>query len=572
MDQLKNKIGNSSMSEKMSETQNTSILHPTRRQALSMMAMMTAAGVVTPGLIGRGQAFAAAPAKPTGQLTIAFSQEPTVFNPHLLHVEVDEGVHFSVFDPLFFIDDKGVFKPSLAVEVPTVANGGISADGLHWKIKLRDGVKWHDGKPFTAEDVKFTLELLVDPNFLSWRRTGHELVRDLTVVSPTEITWRMDKPFAPYASILASTFIVPKHVLGAEADKNKAAFNNAPVGTGPFKWLERVPGDHITLAANTDYFGDGPHMERVIYKYIPDLTVMYTQFAAGEIDVVGLQWITADHYEDAKKLQGKVIEVMERSTVETVTFNLGKPQFQDLAVRQALYHAIDKQTIMDALYYGLPKSTETYMPTQSFYFNPDLPKHEYSLEKAKKLLDDAGWVPGADGIRVKNGVRLSFANSTTSGNHLREQMQQFMQQSYKDIGVEMTISNLPPAVMWGDFWMKSQFESAIAGIDFLTGADPDTSDYFRSTSTVAKGGAGQNTWQYNNPEIDKLLDEGGTSFVPEERKKVYLKIQEIVRHDLPFLPMFPFTVVRGYKTGVENVIANSNVRIDSWNVGSWYKA
>lgn len=560
------------MSDKMSENQKNSILHPTRRQALSIMAMMTAAGVVTPGLMGRGQALAAPPAKPTGQLTIAFSQEPTKFNPHLLHVEVDEGIQFSVFDPLFFIDEKGVFKPSLAVEVPTVANGGISSDGLHWKIKLRDGVKWHDGKPFTAEDVKFTLELLVDPNFLSWRRTGHELVRDITVVSPTEITWRMDKPFAPYASILASTFIVPKHILGAEADKNNAPFNNAPVGTGPFKWLERVPGDHITLTANTDYFGDGPYLERIIYKYIPDLTVMYTQFAAGEIDVVGLQWITADHYEDAKKLPGKVIEVMERSTVETVTFNLGKPQFQDLAVRQALYHAIDKQTIMEALYYGLPKSTETYMPTQSFYFNPDLPKHEYNLEKAKKLLDDAGWVPGADGIRVKNGVRLSFANSTTSGNHLREQMQQFMQQSFKDIGVEMTISNLPPAVMWGDFWMKSQFESAIAGIDFLTGADPDTSDYFRSTSTVAKGGAGQNTWQYANPEVDKLLAEGGTSFVPEERKKVYLKIQEIVRHDLPFLPMFPFTVVRGHKAGVENVIANSNVRIDSWNVGSWYRA
>ncbi|QEN89692.1 peptide ABC transporter substrate-binding protein [Labrys sp. KNU-23] len=553
----------------MSKQERNQFPHPNRRQALGLMAATGASALLMPALLGREEALAAGKDKPSGQMVISFSQEPTVFNPHLLHIEVDEGIHYSVFNPLFDVDPDGKFTPSLAVEVPSVENGGISADGLNWKVKLRDGVKWHDGKPFTAEDVKFTLELMVDPNFRSWRRTGHEHVRDIKVVSPTEISWRMDKPFAPYPSILASTFIVPKHILGEAADKNTAPFNNAPVGTGPFKWSKRVAGDYIELAANEDYFGEGPYLERIVYKYIPDMTVMYTQFKTGDVDVLGLQWITADHYEEAKTLEGKVVDVVPNATIESVGFNMERPQFKDPAVRKALYHALDKKTIIEALYYGLPAPTESYMPQQSFYYNPDLPKQDYDPEKAKKVLDEAGWVPGADGIRAKDGVRLSFSNSTTAGNHLREQVQQFMQQSFKDIGVEMTISNLPPAVMWGDYWMLSKFDSVVVGINFITGPDPDTSDYFMSTSSGAKGGNGQNTWQYANPEVDRLLKEAGNLFVPEERRKLYFKIQEIMRTDLPFLPIYQYATVRGRKKGVEGFLPNINNRIDSWNVNTW---
>lgn len=550
--------------------QNKPLINTTRRQALGLLAL-GASGIVLSGFPGFSGAMAQGKSA-KGQLTVGFSQEPTVFNPHMPHIEVDEGIHFSIFDPLFYVDEKGAFVAALAAEVPTVENGGISADGLNWKVKLRDDVKWHDGKPFTAEDVKFTLELLVDPNFRSWRKTGHEFVRDLTVVSPTEITWKMEKPFAPYPSILASTFITPKHLLGAEADRNTAAYNNAPVGTGAFKWKERVAGDYILLEANTDYFGDGPHVERLIYKYVPDLNVLYTQFKTGDIDVVGLQWITPDHYDEAKDLAGKVVNVVPGSTIESLSFNMERPQFEEPAVREALYAAIDKQSIIEALYYGLPTPTESYVPQQSFYYNPDLPKHEYSIEKARKLLDDAGWAVGADGIRAKDGVKLAFTCSTTAGNHIREQVQQYMQQSFKDIGVEMTISNLPPAVMWGDYWMLSKFDSVIVGLDFLTGPDPDTSDFFRSTSSPAKGGSGQNTWQFANKEVDELLAKGGGLFVPEERKAVYLKIQEIMRKEMPLLPLFQYATVRGHKQGVENVKPNVNTRIDTWNVATWHLA
>ncbi|HEY0122016.1 MAG TPA: peptide ABC transporter substrate-binding protein [Rhizobium sp.] len=540
--------------------------HANRRQVLAMVGI-GAAGAAMPDFLGSSNAIAKDAMK--GQIVLAFSQEPTVFNPHLLHIEVDEGVYFALYDPLFGVDDKGEFFPCLAAEVPTVANGGISADGLKWKLKLRDDVTWHDGKPFTAEDVKFTIELLVNPKFNSWRHAGHELVTDLKVVSPTELTWTMSKPYAPYASILASTFITPKHAFDGQADLNNTPFNNAPIGTGPYTWTKRVAGDHIEMVANMSYYGNGPFAERLIVKYIPDLTVMYTQFKTGDIDVTGLQGISAEHYEEASKLSDRTIIKAPGSPVETLSLNLGLPVFQDKAVRHALYMAIDKASIIDALYFGLPVATESYMPQQAFYYNPDLPKHEFNIEKANTLLEDAGWKMGSDGVRVKDGLRLSFENSTTSGNHLREQMQQFMQQTFAQIGAEMKIRNLPPAVMWGDHWMLSQFESAIAGIVFLTGGDPDTSDYFSSKAIGAKGGAGQNTWQWQSEAVDKLLAEGARIFVPEERKKTYAKLQELVRDELPFLPLHQFTDLRGYKKGFEGMVPNVNVRIDSWNINTW---
>src|SRR5215471_5785137 len=195
----------------------SSILRPTRRDLLKLGLAAGAAGVMMPGRLGRSWA-AGPPSKPTGQVVIGFSQEPTVFNPHMLHIEVDEGVHWNLFSPLWGVSPEGKFTPYLATEVPTVENGGVSEDGLSWKVKLRNDVKWHDGQPFTADDVKYTLDLIVDPNFKTARKAGHDLVREITVVSPTEITWKMEKAYAPYHSIMAWTFMVPKHVLAKEKD------------------------------------------------------------------------------------------------------------------------------------------------------------------------------------------------------------------------------------------------------------------------------------------------------------------------------------------------------------------
>ena len=518
-------------------------------------------------------AFAATPpAKPTGQAVIGLSQEPTVFNPLLVHIEVDEGVYFNLFSALWRVDPKGTFVPDLVAEIPTVENGGLSADGLKWRLKLKPDVKWHDGTPFTAEDVKYNIELIQNPKFLAGRRAGHELVRDITVVSPTELTWRMEKPYAPYPAILSWTFFVPKHVFEKEADPNKSAFVNHPIGTGPFTWTERVPGDHITLSANPHYHGEGPYLERIVVKYVPDLTVLYTQFQTGDIDYIGLQGITPDHYEEAKGLKDRTVIPVPEPLIENIALNLGKPVFKEQAVREALYLAIDKPSLIEQIYYSLPRPTESFLPVESWAFNPDLPKHKYDAEQAKKLLDHAGWKPGADGVREKNGVRLEFTNSTTAGNHVREQAQQLLQQNWADIGAKMSISNLPPAVMWGDYWMLSKFDSTMVGLDFMVGPDPDSTDFFASKSIAAKGGGGQNTCQYESPAVDACLADGAATVDQAKRKAAYMKMQEITRHDLPYLPLFQYAFVEGTKPKLQGFTPNVNVQENCWNANTWYWA
>ncbi|WP_404401881.1 peptide ABC transporter substrate-binding protein [Pelagibacterium halotolerans] len=543
-----------------------------RRDALRVMAAGGAAGIFAPHLLTTSAFGQTPPDSPTGRVIVGLSQEPTVFNPLMAHIEVDDGVLFSVFDALFRINLDGEIVPNLAVEVPSPANGGISEDGLTWRIKLRDDVKWHDGEPFTAEDVKYTIELITNPEFRAWRTTGHSLVRDITVVSPTELTWTMEEAFAPYLSFLTETFIVPKHILENEADPNNALFNQPPIGTGAFKWGERIAGDRIELVANPDYFGEGPYIEQLVFKYIPDMTVLYTQFKSGDIDLVGQAYITPDNYAEASALPGRVVTPIPKGSVESIYLNLERPQFKDPAVRRALYAAMDRQAIIDGLYYGVPSPTETFMPPQSYYYHPDLPVQDFNLDEARRILDEAGWVPGPDGIRAKDGVRLSFKNSTTSGAHLREQAQQFLQQTFAEISVEMTIENMPSAVMWGEFWMLSQFDTAMVGITYLVGADPDVTNRFHSGSIAAQGGNGSNNAQYSNPEVDALLEEGSRTFDPEARRAIYVRIQEIIRNDLPFLPLFSYTNVYGHKEGLEGYTPNTNTRTESWNAASWYWA
>lgn len=553
----------------MTEAKTASIY--SRRSALQLM-IAGVAGLAGSNLLGQPALARTSPAKPTGRVIVGLGQEPTVFNPLMVHIEVDDGVHFSVFDALFRIDPQGVIQPNLALEVPDQKNGGISEDGLKWRIRLRDDVRWHDGTPFSAEDVKFTLELITNPNFRSWRTAGHALVRDITVISPTEISWRMEEPFAPYLSFLTETFIVPKHILEKEANPNNAAFNQAPVGTGPFKWGQRVPGDHLELVANPNYFGEGPHIERLVFKYIPDLTVLYTQFKSGDVDLVGQPYITPDHYGEAKTLPNRVVTLVPRTSFESFYLNLERPQFKELAVREALYAAIDKEAIIQGLYYGVPTPTETFMPRQSFFFNANLPLHQFDVNRAGKILDQAGWAKGADGIRAKNGVRLSFTNSTTSGDPLREQVQQFLQQTFAQLGVEMKISNLPAAVMWGEFWTQSQFDSVIVGSSYLIGADPDVTNRLHSRSIAVKGGRGSNNAQYTNPEVDALLDKGARTFDSEARRAIYSRVQELVRRDLPFLPLYQSNAVEGLKKGINGFVPNGNTRTESWNALAWYWA
>jgi peptide/nickel transport system substrate-binding protein len=541
-----------------------------RRQFMLLGASAAAGLSVSTSAFAQTERPGTPPDKPKGQVIAALSQEPTVFHPLMPAIEVDQGVWWQVFSQLWFIDPDGNFVPDLAREIPTIENGGLSADGLTWKIKLRSNAKWHDGTAFTADDVKFSIELINNPDFRARNRVGHSLVKDIKVVAPDEVHWRMEAPYSPYMSILSLTSIVPKHILEKASDPNSSPFNNAPVGTGPFRWGERVPGDHILLHAHTGYHGKGPYLERVVFKYIPDLTVLYTQFRTGQVDYTGMQGILPNFVQEAKTLRGRKIFVSSTASVEHIAPNLDFGPFTDRTVREALYLAINKKAIIDALNYGLPTQTESFVPQQAWSFQQGLPQHVYDPAKANTLLDAAGWVRGAGGVREKGGVKLEFTNSTTSGNAVREQTQQLLIQDWRAIGAAMRVNNMPAAVIWGEYWQQSKFNSVIVGVNFMLGSDPDVTPRFGSGAIPAKGGRGFNTYQYQNPEADRLLAEGAKQFDLAKRKVIYGDLQKLIRNDLAVLPLFQGTLTEGVKEGLQGFRHNINSSSNCWNIREWY--
>ena len=449
----------------------------------------------------------------------------------------------------------------------------MSADGLNWRLKFKDGIKWHDGTPFTAEDVKFTIELINNPDFRAGRRAGHELVRDIQVVSPTELTWRLEKPYAPYPAILSWTFIVPKHILGKEADPNTSSFNTAPIGTGSFKWAERVPGDHITLTAFEDYFGEGPYLERLIFKYIPDMTVLYTQFQTGDVDYTGIQGISPDHYEEAKALAGRVVTPVPQPFIENIAFNLGLPMFQEQAVRDALYLAMDKQGIIESIYYGLPTPTESFLPKRELGLQP---------QPAGPQLRSREGQADPRGGRLEAGQRRRAREERSPA---RVHQLDHRRQPYPRAGAAAAAADLgrdrrqdddqQPAAgrdvgrLLDDVEVRQQRWSASASASARTPTPTTSSPASRSAPRAAPGRippsirAPRSTscWRRVRPTVDQA-----------KRKEIYSKMQEHTRHDLPYLPIFQYKMVEGIKEGLQNFTPNVAVQENSWNAGQWYWA
>lgn len=511
-----------------------------------------------------------ASASGSGTIILGVTQEATNFNP-LLYVNtgIETIVEVAVFDSPWTINDKGDFVANLATEVPSVENGGISADGLDWTIKLRSGVKWHDGQPFTAKDVVFTYNTVMDPKVAARSRAGHDRVAEISAPDDLTVKIKLKEAFVPYLVTWQKTSIIPEHLLKDVADLNTAPFNSMPIGTGPFKFKSRSAGDYIEYEAYADYHGDGPHVASLIQKFTPDQQALFAQFQTGAVNIIDLQGIPPELFGRAKALPGKTVFPSPSPFVEFVYFNCGKPQFKDKKVRQALYLAMDKQGIIDQIYTGIPARTLSYIPSDHWAYNKNLKDPGFDLAKAASMLDEAGWKVGADGVREKDGVKLAFTISTTAGNKARERSQQLLQQNFKTINVDMTLNNMPASVVWADYTVMSQFDTLMVAWDPLLFPDPDYSSRIVSNQIPAKGGVGANYVQYENAEIDDLCLKGLTETVQEKRKVIYDRIQEILLDEVPFGPIFVHATLCAFDNTVKGYGVNSYHASNAWNVNTW---
>ncbi|MBM9401076.1 peptide ABC transporter substrate-binding protein [Gluconacetobacter azotocaptans] len=504
------------------------------------------------------------------QCVDAFLHEAVNFNP-LLYMEAgpETAVEYSVFDTLWRVDPSGQYVPNLAERIPTVGNGGISSDGLDWTIQLRRDVRWHDGKPFTARDVLFTLRVLMNPAIPVRSRNGQTNVEALSALDEHTVRIRLSRPFAAYMVALERTSIIPEHLLAMEPDLARAPFNSRPIGTGPFRFQERVAGDYIAFLPNLDYHGGKPAIGRLIQKYIPDQQTLFAQLQTGAVTVLDGKGIPADLYERSRTDGRFNVVLAPAPYVEFLYFNLGRPQFADKQVRHAIHYAVDRTAWVDQLYYGLPEATLSYLPSSHWAYNHMLKAPPFDLAKARQLLDAAGWLIQSDGVRAKGDVRLTFTCSTAAGEKSREEAQLLLQQNLRDIGMEMAIHNMPSAVVYGDYTTNSEFDMVLVGWDPMFYPDPDYSERVASHLIPAKTGRGANYSQFSHPEVDQLCSEGLATLDQEERLRIYWRIQEILLEELPFIPIFSYRSALGVSKQLKNFAPNPYTPCNSWNNAQW---
>ncbi len=406
----------------------------------------------------------------------------------------------------------------------------VSEDGLTITFRLRKGVRWEDGKPFTSADVLFGFNTIIDP------KTPTAYAGDFLEVAKAEapdpytfrVTYR--QPFAPALSSWGNIVVLPRHLLEGK-DITKSPLGRHPVGLGPYKLKEWKTQERIELIYNQDYFEGRPYLDGYIMRVIPDPATMFLELKSGGLDWMGLSPMQYKRQTDTPFFKKNFKKYRYLSFSYTyLGYNLRNPLFRDKRVRQAISYAIDKEEIIRGvlLGYGVV-ATGPYKPDAWFY-NPNVKRYPYDPGRAKELLKEVGWVDrDGDGWLDKDGRPFSFTVITNQGNPLRDRTAQIIQYRLRQVGIQMKIRTLEWTAFINDFIDKRRFEAIILG--WTLGQDPDIYDIWHSSKTGEKQ---LNFIGYKNSEVDRLLIEGRRTFDRERRKKIYWRIQELLAEDQPY--------------------------------------
>lgn len=407
-----------------------------------------------------------------------------------------------------------------------------SDDDLVWTFKLRKGIKFSDGHEFTAEDVKYTFEIITDPNTNTVRGYLMDPVEGIKIIDDYTVQFTLKYPFPDFLlGTMGGIAILPAHIY-AGTDINTNPANQEPVGTGPFVLTEWVHDDHATFEAREDYHRGRIYLDKVIYKVVADSNALLAAAEAGDLDRADLPPAEVARME--KDAAGKGLKVYSRWDFgyTYIGFNMANPKFADLNVRKALAISIYKPAIVKVAYFGQGKpATSNIVPGIAWAYNSNIPEYEYNVEQAKKLLEQSGWVDtDGDGVREKDGEELEFTLITNKGNTAREKVLQLAQTFWKKIGVKVEIDALTWTTFITERVLAKDFEAIVLG---WTGMGPDPDDYSLFHSNQIADGF--NFVSYANPEVDKLLEEGRSTMDIEKRKRIYFKIQELIHDDYPYL-------------------------------------
>jgi peptide/nickel transport system substrate-binding protein len=509
-----------------------------KRLGLLALALATALSACSRGDTGPAQSGGRHSWTKPGILRMANLVDPDTLNPLLSASQISVDLSMFWAGYLFNFNDRNELVPELATTVPTLANGGISRDGRTITYHLRRGVTWHDGKPFSAADVAFTWRAIMNPATNVQTRTGYDDISAIDTPDPYTAVVHLKRSFAPFVNsflTMGSTPypVLPKHALARYHDLNQVPYNSAPLGTGPFVVQEWHRGQTLRMVANPHYWRGAPKLEEVRYRVIPDSNTLATSVQTHEIDF----WYNAQAtlYPTASKIAGTHAVLTPFTQYSQIGFNTSRPVVADARVRRALAYATDRKRMIDLVTYGVQMVGDGNQPVSSWAHDPHLPSLPYDPAKARALLDAAGWHPGSDGIRTRNGQRLRLEVATITGNAVGNRLAVLLQSAWKDAGAEVVVKSYASGIMLAAAQSGGIIQSGKFDVEFsswINGIDPDDSTTIMCDQIPPHG---QNLFRYCNHALDAAERIALTSNDQAVRAKQYAKIQRILVDEVPFI-------------------------------------
>jgi peptide/nickel transport system substrate-binding protein len=493
----------------------------------------------------------------TGQIVFGLPWDAITLNPIVEQDGVSYLVNLWIFDALIRLDEELRPVPELAESWTT------SEDGLTWTLDLRTDVTWHDGTPFTAEDVAFTVYKILDPSTQTQYRANYaplvgfdELTNADAPVAPADldqepvevvdshtVRFHLTEPFAPFLTQSLHLPIAPRHLLEGE-DVNAAAFNTSPVGTGAYRFVDWQRDNRMVLEAYDDYYGGRANLDTLVLRVIPDETVLLQELRTGGVEF--MERVPREAVADLESSPEFDVALVDNIGCTFISFNVTHPVLEDKAVRQAIGYALDMDLFIEAVLLGLAAPATGLYPPYTWMYEPDVRRYDYDPEEAQRLLDEAGWVAGADGIRERDGQRLEFKMSTFLGHEAGEQFLATAQQWLAEVGISMEIEILELAT-WIDSLVNSTFDATMSNWD--GSADPDGYGYGMYHSE-----GGRNRALYRNPEIDAVLEQAREATAQEERLPAYSEFQKIAAEDVPYLPLYHYQHIYAYRSELDGFV------------------
>jgi len=426
-----------------------------------------------------------------------------------------------IHNALLEADENYVLQPVLAQSYET------ARDGLTYTFKLRQGVKFHNGMDFTADDAKYTYEWYMNPASHAVSANNFKGVDSVQTVDKYTVRVKMKEPNAAFLAKGATTFIVPAAYHGKIGEKG---YKVAPVGTGAFKLKEWRPAEFTLVQAFDGHFRGRPHLDFFREDIVPEASVRAIGLRTGASDSAVWALLVEENLKFAKDPNFTTFRT-QTLAANHFPINNKQPQFSDKRVRQAMMHAINRQRLIDDIFKGTAVlATANLSPAVKAYYEPNVRQYPHDPAKAKALLEEAGWKPGADGIREKGGTKLSFTCFTITGDQARRPEAEVAQQDLKAVGIDMKIQEAPVATITEKLH-KGEMDASLFNWTYGgTYGDPDPSVTLRSN--------GGNNWShFANARVDSLIDAGLREIDPAKRKPMYSEIQKIVAEEVPFLYM-----------------------------------